>query len=78
MEDKVYYYPISGCPVCEGVFKEFFIFCVQNSISYEFKKDVVVKLSRSAIKWGDKWYIGDEAFEKFKEDWKIRKGTHVV
>jgi hypothetical protein len=78
MEEKISYYPIGGCPICSDMFQEFFIFCVQNKISYDFKKDVIVKLSKPGIKWGNTWYIGDEAFEKFREEWKTRMGKHAV
>lgn len=77
MEDKVIYYPIGGCPICADMFKDFFIFCVQNKIDYEFKKNAVIRLSKPAIKWDDTWFIGDDALDKFKESWTKRKGTHV-
>jgi len=78
MEYNVSYYPIGGCPICSDMFKDFFIFCVQNKVPYTFKKDVVVELAKPAIRWGEEWFIGDEALDKFKYAWKLRKGENAI
>ena len=78
MKDNVSFYPIGGCPICSDMFKDFFIFCVQNKVPYTFRKDVVVKLAKPAIRWGDDWYIGDEALDKFKCAWKLRMDKNGI
>ena len=78
MKDNVSYYPIGGCSICSDMFKDFFIFCIQNKVPYTFKRDVVVKLAKPAIRWGEEWFIGDEALDKFKFAWKRRKGENAI
>lgn len=67
---EVIYYAI-GCPVCDDLFRELFIFCVQNTICYEVKR-YVKDLEEPTMRWKDLWFTGEDMVKDFKEQWRIQ------
>ena len=67
---EVIYYAL-GCPACDDMFKDLFIFCVQNTICYEVKKDVK-GLEEPTMRWKDEWFKGEDMITEFKDQWRIK------
>jgi hypothetical protein len=70
---EVIYYAI-GCPVCDDLFRDLFIFCVQNVICYEVKR-YVKNIDEPMMKWKDRWFKGDDMVNQFKDEWRV---AHAV
>lgn len=66
---EVIYYAL-GCPVCDDLFRDLFIFCVQNVICYEVKKNVK-DLDEPTMRCRDKWFTGEGMVSEFKEWWRV-------
>ena len=75
MEDKAIYYPVTGCLSCQDGFREFFIFCYQNKISYKFEREIKNTLNEPIIKFGNRWFRGDEMMIEFKKAWREVKNA---
>lgn len=67
---EIIYYSM-GCPVCDDLFRDLFMFCVQNTIPYEVKRHVK-DLSEPAMRWGDEWFTGENMVDRFKEQWRAK------
>ena len=67
---EVIYYAI-GCPVCDDLFRELFVFCCQNIICYEVNRHVK-DLDEPLMKWGDKWLSGENMVKEFKDQWRTQ------
>jgi len=76
VEETITYYAVE-CPLCDDLFREFFIFCVQNTIQYEVKR-YVKNIEEPVIMFGDMWFRGELAVSKFKEAWQKESAEDVV
>ena len=66
---EITYYAI-GCPACDDMFREFFVFCIQNIIPYKVERHVK-DLDEPLMKWGEEWFTGDDMVNKFKDQWRV-------
>lgn len=73
IENMVYYYTLKNCPDCEDMLEIFLSFCELNKISSKVEHSSTLRLAAPAIKWGEEWYIGNDAFDKFKKCWNSVK-----
>ena len=65
---EITYYAL-GCPACDDLFRELFIFCVQNAIPYEIKRHVK-NLDEPKMRWGKIWLQGEDMVNEFKKAWR--------
>lgn len=67
---EIIYYAM-GCPVCDDLFRDLFVFCCQNVICYEVKKHVK-NIDEPMMRWKDKWFTGEDMVSEFKEQWRTQ------
>jgi hypothetical protein len=67
---EIIYYAID-CPVCDDLFRDLFIFCVQNVICYEVKRHVK-NLEEPTMRWKDTWFTGGNMINEFKDQWRTQ------
>lgn len=67
-KEKIIYYSV-GCPTCDDGFKDFFIFCIQNKIDYEFKRNIE-GVDEPILKYRNHCLTGDDMAEEFKRLWR--------
>ena len=72
------YYPVTGCMVCQELFREFLIFCFQHEICYKLERDVKNTFDEPVIKFDNRWFRGDDLVKQFKEAWEAKRGQDAV
>ena len=70
---EIIYYAM-GCPVCDDMFRDLFIFCVQNIICYEVKRHVK-NIEEPMMRWKDQWFTGEDMVNDFKEQWRTQNAV---
>ena len=65
---EITYYAI-GCPACDDTFRDFFVFCIQNTIRYEVKRHVK-DIDEPLMRYKNEWFTGESMVDKFKVQWR--------